>query len=217
MYCTRCAQPNADGTRFCTRCGAALTAAQAPAHAVPQARPHVPAPPMQPVARPQAISQAAPTAPNAQQPKPAGFFRRFFALCVDTIILILVVIVTAWLLGWLHEEFLSRTILDPEGRIFARLHARFRLAGMANVLFTPLLYFVLLDWMLQGTLGKCLLGCRVADLSGKRVGPIRAALRTLLKPLSAAPLLIGFLLAAFTSRKQALHDLLTGSVVLKRR
>ena len=207
MFCSRCRQPNPDVARFCTRCGAPLMAAPAPAH---------PAPPPSPAVAPSGPVPAV-ASPTAKGPASAGFFRRLIALLVDTLVVALLLALTTWIIGWIHEEVVTRTVLDPEGLIFERLNARFRLAGLASGLLLPLLYFVLLDWSIQGTPGKRLLGCRVANLAGQRVGLIRSTCRTLLKPLSAAPLLLGFLLAAFTRRKQALHDLLSGSVVLKRR
>lgn len=44
----------------------------------------------------------------------------------------------------------------------------------------------------------------------------RAAGRTLGKILSGVIVYLGYVLAAFTARKQALHDLIAGTMVLKR-
>jgi uncharacterized RDD family membrane protein YckC len=76
-------------------------------------------------------------------------------------------------------------------------------------------YFTLLESSrLQATLGKLLCGMKVNDLSGHRISFLRATGRFFGKILSGQILLIGYLMAAFTKRKQSLHDLLAGTVVV---
>lgn len=76
-------------------------------------------------------------------------------------------------------------------------------------------YFTLLESSRrQATFGKLLLGIKVVDLSGRRISFARATGRFFAKILSGQVLLIGYFLAAFTERKQALHDLLAGTLVL---
>jgi len=67
----------------------------------------------------------------------------------------------------------------------------------------------------QATLGKMALGIRVTDLDGNRIGFGKATGRHFAKYLSALILGIGYLMAAFTERKQALHDMLAGTLVLR--
>lgn len=76
-------------------------------------------------------------------------------------------------------------------------------------------YFIAMEsspW--QGTLGKRLLGIRVTDLNGARVGGWRAAGRHFAKIVSALVLFIGFFMAAFTEKKQGLHDMIAGCLVV---
>jgi uncharacterized RDD family membrane protein YckC len=76
------------------------------------------------------------------------------------------------------------------------------------------LYFALLEsgaW--QATLGKRVLGMRVTDMAGQRIGFGRATGRYFGKIVSAIILLIGFIMVAFTQRKQGLHDIMAGTVV----
>jgi len=68
----------------------------------------------------------------------------------------------------------------------------------------------------QGTLGQQLLDVRVCDLSGRRVSFLRATGRHFAQYLSLFTLGIGFLMIAFTARKQALHDRLAGCLVVRR-
>lgn len=67
----------------------------------------------------------------------------------------------------------------------------------------------------QATPGKKVMGLRVTDLEGRRLSFIRASGRYFGKIISWLLLGIGFLLAGFTEKKQALHDMLAGCLVLK--
>lgn len=78
-------------------------------------------------------------------------------------------------------------------------------------------YYVLLESSpLRGTLGKYALGLYVADRYGDPISFWRAVARNALKTLSSLLAGIGWLMAAFTPRKQALHDVLAGTLVLRR-
>ena len=68
----------------------------------------------------------------------------------------------------------------------------------------------------QATPGKRALGLFVTDLAGKRVSFARASGRYFGKLLSEFIFFFGFLMAGFTKRKQALHDYLSGCLVLRK-
>jgi uncharacterized RDD family membrane protein YckC len=69
----------------------------------------------------------------------------------------------------------------------------------------------------QATIGKSMMSLRVADLEGKRISFGHATGRFFAKIVSGMiPFLIGFLMAAFTEKKQALHDLIAGTLVLRK-
>ena len=65
----------------------------------------------------------------------------------------------------------------------------------------------------QASPGKRLLGLRVTDLAGQRLGPGRTALRFLSGILSWLTFNLGHALAAWTPDKRALHDYLAGARV----
>lgn len=78
------------------------------------------------------------------------------------------------------------------------------------------IYYALMEssgW--QATLGKKVLGLKVTDLAGNRISFARASGRFFGKILSGMLLLVGFMMAGFTERKQALHDILAGCLVLR--
>lgn len=68
----------------------------------------------------------------------------------------------------------------------------------------------------QATLGKKALGIKVTDAQGERISFGRATGRFWSKCVSAFAVGIGFLLAAFTGKKQALHDLMARTLVVRR-
>lgn len=69
----------------------------------------------------------------------------------------------------------------------------------------------------QGTHGKMVLGLRVTRTDGGRLSLLRATGRHFAKFLSVATAFVGFFMAAFTRRKQALHDLLADCLVVRGR
>ena len=61
------------------------------------------------------------------------------------------------------------------------------------------------------------LSIRVTDTAGQRISFLRALGRNLAKIISGAILLIGYIMAAFTERKQALHDIIAQCLVVRGR
>ncbi|MDX2231478.1 MAG: RDD family protein [Leptolyngbyaceae cyanobacterium bins.349] len=84
-----------------------------------------------------------------------------------------------------------------------------------GVLIGWLYYAVLESSPYQATFGKQTVGIRVTDLHGERLSFSRATGRHFAKWLSIMSFFIGFIMAAFTKKRQALHDLLAGTVVVK--
>ena len=67
---------------------------------------------------------------------------------------------------------------------------------------------------LQATVGKLALGIKVVDGQGRRLGFGRATARWAGSIVSYLILYIGFFMAGWTRRKQALHDLMAGTFVV---
>jgi len=67
----------------------------------------------------------------------------------------------------------------------------------------------------QATVGKMVLGLKVTDLEGHRISFARATGRHFAKLISAMILLIGYIMAGFNERKQALHDMIAGTLVVR--
>ncbi len=121
----------------------------------------------------------------------AGFWKRFVAIFIDGI---LVGIVTG---------LLTAAMDDNTARVITGILTWLYYAGMESS-------------SRQATIGKSIMSIYVTDLDGQRISFLRATGRYFAKILSALILLIGFIMAAFTARKQALHDMLAGTLVLSR-
>ena len=90
-------------------------------------------------------------------------------------------------------------------------------AGWFAVFFLHWFYeAAMLSSEMQATLGKMALGIVVTDTAGQRLSFARATGRHFAKWLSALILGIGFLMAAFTAKKQALHDLIAETLVVNK-
>jgi uncharacterized RDD family membrane protein YckC len=100
--------------------------------------------------------------------------------------------------------------LDPKTR------EEVRSASMLYLFWIPLLLYaaIMESSRFQATFGKLAIGIKVTNDDGGRPSILRALVRNLLKILSAIILMIGFLMAAWTRRKQALHDMMARCCVV---
>lgn len=126
----------------------------------------------------------------------AGFWRRFWAFLLDYIILVfgLSLIISVFSSGYYNED----SIYGP-------------------ALVISWLYYALMESSnKKATLGKMALGIVVTDLNGNKISFGRATARYLCKFLSGLIFAIGYIMAVFTDKKQALHDMIAGCVVVKK-
>lgn len=132
----------------------------------------------------------------------AGFWRRLLALILDTIVLWIVGAVVGFIIGFVLA------LVAPGSGVGTLL------ATIVGAII-GLLYYPLQECSgAQATVGKRALGIMVTDLDGRRVSFGRALGRNLAKFISGVILCIGYLMAAFTARKQALHDMMAGCLVV---
>ena len=110
--------------------------------------------------------------------------------------------------------------LDVIALWVVHMAVRLAVAGFTGVglsLCASWLYFALMESSeMQATVGKMALGLYVTDLEGRRVSFGKATARFFGKILSTMTLGIGYIMAGFTVRKQALHDLIAGCLVLRK-
>jgi len=137
----------------------------------------------------------------------AGFWKRFVAWILDTFILLiasfpLVIVTTLWLSSMGAEE---------------QDDTLFTIVGFILGTIVRLLYFALMESSpTQATLGKMAVGIKVTDLQGNPIILSRAITRNLAKLLSALIFDVGYIMAGFTSKKQALHDVIADCLVVNK-
>lgn len=134
----------------------------------------------------------------------AGFWWRFLAYVIDASILTIAGTVVGAALG---------LVLDAAGFSFEAIRAIVSFCVM--VLWW--LYFALSEssaW--RATFGKRILGMLVVDANGQQISFGRATARYFAKILSVLILGFGFFMIGWTRRKQGLHDMIAGCIVVRR-
>jgi uncharacterized RDD family membrane protein YckC len=136
-----------------------------------------------------------------------GFWRRFIAILIDTVVLD----VGAGIVFTGAYAVLGNPMTDDGGiqPVYLFLYLLFGVASW--------LYFTLMEsGPAQATLGKQALSIKVTDMDGKRIGFGRANGRFFAKLISyMIPLGIAFMMAGWTRRKQALHDMIASTLVIR--
>lgn len=199
LTCEKCAAEIPDGASFCPECKTPVSVAQIGPVYVPQS-----AQPPEVIPAIQGLSALPP------RPAFAGFWLRAAACLIDTILIAAIFIVGASFFPTTFEKLLPAT--PPS------LAAMPQPAPLVLVLLASLgcLYYTLFEassW--QATPGKRILRLYVTDLNGQRITFQRALLRNLARQISGI-FFIGYVLAGFTEKKQALHDIIAGCLVFRR-
>jgi uncharacterized RDD family membrane protein YckC len=216
VYCSKCGSVIADGSTFCGQCGQSSGLVPTSAATAPVVAAGLP-----PIVPP--VVAVGPTIAPAMTVAYAGFWLRVLAYLIDAIILgifaVPIVICAAMAMGL--------------GGIFARIprDGDNPFANGPPPIFLLFIWFCVLlgvggTWLYnallessewQGSAGKKALGLIVTDMEGRRVTFARASGRHFGKIVTSfIPLGIGYTLAGFTQKRQALHDMLASCLVLRK-
>ena len=140
----------------------------------------------------------------------ANFWQRFVAFIVDSIICWLIAIILAFAVG-----ISIGVILTISGDDLERSQPMLNRLGYLIGVVVWWLYFALQESsQLGATLGKRAMSLKVIGLSGESISFWRATGRYFGKYVSVL-VLIGYLIQPFTENKQALHDLMAGTLVIR--
>lgn len=123
----------------------------------------------------------------------AGFWRRTAAVMID----------------WLIISLIGTWVVTP---VFPEA-----LGAYAAFVISPSVafYFIAFEISpLQATPGKLLMRIKVTDMHGARMSVLGTIVRTAAALLSVFTLGLGFMLAGVSARRQALHDMVTRSLVV---
>jgi len=184
LFCSKCGAQNAAAAQFCTRCGALLGGG------------------------PPAITTG-PLGIPATSARYGGFWIRLVAFMIDLILKGIIV---------LPFSLFMFLIIGAAGRAVSMPFVGVRLV----ILIIRAVFSALVSWIYeaalesspyQATLGKMALGMKVTDLAGNRISFARATGRHFAKYVSGMIFFIGYIMAGFTERKQALHDMIAGTLV----
>ena len=185
MFCSKCGTSFPEGVAFCPACG-------------------------------QPAGVGAPGIVAAQRPVHfAGFWLRFVAYVIDIVVIWIVAIPIYLLLGAAFGLSMSSIARDPNGMLLGSSLGSLVLFEGCAILGLWLYFAIMESSAWQGTVGKKILGLRVTDLGGNRISFGRATGRFFGKLLSNLTFAIGYIMAGFTAKKQALHDMIAGCLVTK--
>ena len=209
MYCSKCGSEISSTTAFCSTCGQAVSSF---VPALPSLSPVLPSPPA-----PVVLASA-----NYGGVEYAGFWLRFVAYLIDGLVsgaAFLILLVPLFILtgagSALSKIGSGENISDD---VAAFMGIGFILGFFGIILVVSWLYYALSEsssW--QATLGKKILNLKVTDMSGQPISFGRASGRYFAKIITGMiPLMIGYIMAGFTEKKQAIHDMIANCLVLRK-
>lgn len=158
----------------------------------------------------------------------AGFLLRFVAYFIDrlvvgfisfVVILPMLAIFGISVFGMSRVTDLSNFENLDDGAKFALI------AGLIAAYSTFIVIAVAISWLYyalmesssrQATLGKLAAGIKVTDMNGNRISFLNATGRYFAKILSGLMFGIGYVMIIFTEKKQGLHDIIAGTLVIRK-
>ncbi|HXJ47384.1 MAG TPA: RDD family protein [Candidatus Dormibacteraeota bacterium] len=210
MYCSKCGSTIAETVTVCPVCGQ-------------QQGTGIPLPPAL-LLQPAGPAYVTPDWQPAPVVAYAGFWLRFVASLLDGFILgvpvgivIVILILSSGLGTFLHNFPNPPDPPDPSEAFGVALAIGIGVFILLAIVGNWLYYACFESSTWQATPGKKVLNIAVTDMSGARISFGRASGRFFAKFITRLiPLGIGFILAGITERKQALHDMIASTLVLRR-
>ncbi len=193
QVCSNCGNPLLPDGKFCLFCGDVLAEAPGKPALVTRA------------SRRNAADETVPA------PEYAGFWLRVWAGAIDISLEALAALVLTVVVGIAIKIYVSRSGLSPITGSY--------LTGIAFIFLLAVgawLYCAFMEsskW--RATIGKRILGLQVVTSSGGKLSFGQASVRHFMKFLSLFTAGVGFMMAGWTKRCQALHDMPSDSVVIK--
>jgi uncharacterized RDD family membrane protein YckC len=135
----------------------------------------------------------------------AGFWKRFAAVIIDYLIIMALGLIIGVIVAFLYRTQIGRASINA-----------YLLGQIIGILIGWIYYAVFESSAIQATLGKMALGIKVTDMNGNRIGFGKATGRHFGKIVSKMILMIGYLMVAFTEKKQGLHDMMAGCLVVNK-
>ena len=139
----------------------------------------------------------------------ANVWKRFLAGLIDSIIL----------------SIFNSIIISVISKIFVSGTAGEETSGVILAVVINWVIFIIISWLYyaiqessprQATIGKQAMGLVVTDMNGEKISFVKATIRNFAKIISAIILYIGYFMAFFTEKKQGLHDMMAGTLILQK-
>ncbi|MHC1705621.1 MAG: RDD family protein [Tenuifilaceae bacterium] len=159
------------------------------------------------------------------QVKYAGFWLRFAAYIIDQFVIglagfILAVPIIIGIVAFgVNLSFIeNRDDFFREGGLMM-------VGGIIGLVILIALFSLVMKWLYYalmesskygGTLGKMAVSIKVVDLDGNRISFGRATGRYFSRIITNMTMLIGYIIAGFTEKKQALHDMIASCIVIRK-
>lgn len=146
-----------------------------------------------------------------------GFWRRFFAISIDLFILNICISLST---SPLHKGFeLGESLLlffftEADSEVLRRL-ILYITSYIIIALILGCFYFTYFHGSIGQSIGKMLFNIKVIQIHGGELTWKRAFIRWLGYFVSCFPFFLGFVWAAFDRNKQAWHDKITGTYVVR--
>jgi len=155
-----------------------------------------------------------------------GFWVRVLAYFIDTIILLVLLGVLYFILSSvgiidlaavseLVDESAYQAGAGPGDAALMEANRQMGILYLGMFLMAWLYDALMTSSWIQATPGKAVFGLRVTDADGGKIGFGRATGRFFGKFISGMIFNIGYLMVAFTARKQGLHDIIAGTQVVR--
>lgn len=188
-YCTKCGYSNNSDAIYCQQCG----------HLIPR------------------VSKDEPNVRNSNQYNNSNIYsnynNNFHNNGVDVTYFVYADVGKRLVARWI-DFFIFGVIGSINGVIFIFFQID-NAIGIVVDLVILWLYFALFECSsFQATPGKMAFGIIVTDVFGQRISFMRATVRFFGKLLSRITFSIGFIMACFTEKKQALHDMLSRCIII---
>ena len=160
---------------------------------------------------PDSIPAIPPSSVVQLRPAYAGFWLRALAFVIDNLIMgfVFTILIASDPAAFLVNPDLTAVPL--------KMVPPFTPLGFLVIYLMMWLYFTAFEasaW--QATPGKRILKIYVTDADGRALTVSRAAIRNVARMISGL-VLVGYFIAGFTEKKQALHDIIAGCLVVRRR
>ena len=159
------------------------------------------------------------------QVKYAGFWLRFAAYIIDQFVIgIAGLILAVPFIVAIVAFGINLSVMNSASDFFDQ-GGWMMISGIIGLIVLVALLSVVMKWLYYalmesskygGTLGKMAVSIKVVDLEGNRISFGRATGRYFSRIITNMTLLIGYILAGVTQKKQALHDMTASCLVIRK-